>query len=968
MTYRSAILASAWVFALAFVSAMAAEPAFVKKPTASRVNDKVRIDFEVNQLCDVAVYVEDGQGKVVRHLVAGVLGKNPPAPLKPDSLAQSIEWDGRDDDDRPAAGGALKVRVALSLRASYVDQPFAEGRDGPNMLENVQGLATGPDGRLYLLDRCGGWVWSTTKVLVFRRDGKYEKTIKPFPANLPADRARGAGAFVNSFGKFNPLIHRVQGMAFYPAEEVAHQPAVTPAGQVVLAVNNTRLAVIDRDGGIPNASFAGPELLADGKFSKYPFLAPASDGKSVYISGLSGSKGAPGSAILLAPLPAMGPAQTWFGNAEQAGADQEHLNDARGLAADGKGRLLIADFGNNRVLAVNEKDRSVAGTIAVPAPAWVAVDSRNGAVYVQSGDAVIKFAGLNDAKEIARVELPKAGPKGPAPKLALDATADPVVLWVATGSALVRYEEKDGKFGASTAADCYAPWLFWRPFADPTRREVGAKIGWGQYKNKVVILNEQTGARRAFELNRVAGVEGRTHRLDRDGLLYGQDHAAQAGGIIRFGLDGEPKPFEATKDDPYLKGRLPVGFTGTTTWERDFSVARNGDIYVRASGTEYHGLMNVHVYGQDGQLKRIALHVVSDGMYGPRLDARGNMYILECVKPLGGQLFPNEFKDAAAAFPGAAASYNWIYGSVIKFAPAGGAVWFSGSQSSPLDYEGWRCGRSIANLRTIGGNLTGTVAKASAILSFPGFRFDAAEYKTLTVRLKNSSDGTAAMLSFHHLKEGYIASTGPGYNKKIAIQPNSDFTEYTFDMGTEKEWAGILWHLSLSPTDAKSGTFAIDWVRLGGPESKWVWNFAAEDNPDTKLPTTMKKEQVGAYNRKDGATLQGAEWFHFGVAPLGDLGVHNGCHCTGTDFDVDDFGRVFVPDTGRFRVAVLDTHGNDLASFGQYGNQDEAGQIGLAWIVGLAVTDRHAYIDDVINKRIIRVKLDYAAEERCEVK
>jgi hypothetical protein len=187
-------------------------------------------------------------------------------------------------------------------------------------------------------------------------------------------------------------------------------------------------------------------------------------------------------------------------------------------------------------------------------------------------------------------------------------------------------------------------------------------------------------------------------------------------------------------------------------------------------------------------------------------------------------------------------------------------------------------------------------------------------------------------------------------------------------MGTEKEWAGILWHLSLSPTDAKSGTFAIDWVRLGGPESKWVWNFAAEDNPDTKLPTTMKKEQVGAYNRKDGATLQGAEWFHFGVAPLGDLGVHNGCHCTGTDFDVDDFGRVFVPDTGRFRVAVLDTHGNDLASFGQYGNQDEAGQIGLAWIVGLAVTDRHAYIDDVINKRIIRVKLDYAAEERCEVK
>ena len=42
-------------------------------------------------------------------------------------------------------------------------------------------------------------------------------------------------------------------------------------------------------------------------------------------------------------------------------------------------------------------------------------------------------------------------------------------------------------------------------------------------------------------------------------------------------------------------------------------------------------------------------------------------------------------------------------------------------------------------------------------------------------------------------------------------------------------------------------------------------------------------------------------------------------------------------------------------------------EIAFGWIVGLAVTDRYAYVDDVLNKRILRVKLDYAVEETCEI-
>ncbi|HUU23614.1 MAG TPA: kelch repeat-containing protein, partial [Phycisphaerae bacterium] len=100
---------------------------------------------------------------------------------------------------------------------------------------------------------------------------------------------------------------------------------------------------------------------------------------------------------------------------------------------------------------------------------------------------------------------------------------------------------------------------------------------------------------------------------------------------------------------------------------------------------------------------------------------------------------------------------------------------------------------------------------------------------------------------------------------------------------------------------------------------------------------------------------------------------------------------------GRSRcwgTCALDTAGNEILSIGGYGNQDCCGpdsyvvdpagkflrprkaddpkdltspfakpEIAFAWIIGVAVTDKYAYVSDAINKRVLRVKLDYAAEE-----
>jgi hypothetical protein len=164
-----------------------------------------------------------------------------------------------------------------------------------------------------------------------------------------------------------------------------------------------------------------------------------------------------------------------------------------------------------------------------------------------------------------------------------------------------------------------------------------------------------------------------------------------------------------------------------------------------------------------------------------------------------------------------------------------------------------------------------------------------------------------------------------------------------------------------------------------------------------KLPESVEKQKVYATFRKGDNFVQGALWMAPGVAHCGDMGVCGGgdhCHCTGCDFDVDDFGRAFAPDNGRQRLTVLDTNGNVIAHFGAYGNQDCCGpdsyvpdpatkllrprrpedpkdlkspfaepELAFSFIVGLAVTDRHAYVADVANNRVLRVRLDYAAAE-----
>jgi len=128
--------------------------------------------------------------------------------------------------------------------------------------------------------------------------------------------------------------------------------------------------------------------------------------------------------------------------------------------------------------------------------------------------------------------------------------------------------------------------------------------------------------------------------------------------------------------------------------------------------------------------------------------------------------------------------------------------------------------------------------------------------------------------------------------------------------------------------------------------------------------------------------VTGAQWIFPGASNVPSWRVPSPryytpdiCLCESPRFDVDGVGRSFFPDAGRFRVGVIDTGGNEVCWFGSYGNQDSAGpksavpvpDIPLCWPHAVAVGDEAVYVGDRLNRRVVRVALNYQAEAMCSV-
>lgn len=848
---------------------------FTTKPSAARSSDKTLISFSLSAPTDVEVSILDASGKVVRHLVAGVLGgaNPPPEPLKP-GLSQCVDWDGKDDTGKTASGGPFKVHVGAGMKPQF-DSFLLHNPDGCG---RITSLATGPAGTLYAfhLDsaaniNCGG-----QKIKVYSRDGKHLKALTPFPADIAPARVKPLGVFQTAEGDLVPRIQNYETLNFYPDTIIERgrsmpercMPAVDSKGRVYWMICGAMICAVDADGGIPGESFLGPRLLPEIKDLKMagiytyanerPSLAVSSDDKFVYIAGLSAGSGAL-PCVYRVDAEKRGPAEVFVGKSGQPGKEKDLLAAPSGLAV-AKGLLYVADYQADRIAVFKESDRSFVGEIKVKAPDSIGVDPATEAVYVCSGTAnpeLTKFDGFKSGRAICHLALPRCdGAKEPLCRIAVDASVKPARIWIPEWRycphKLLCIEDAGEKFvekGDPRAKSLWAEGPRDLSF-DRQRNELYIKGNIQKYYR----LDEKSDKRELIDLEKIPELSALANGTQlvpgTDGDLYTWSWGS---GLWRFDHQGKPinwdglgspkipiggmmcfqnrnlalKPF-APPDELYV---VPPGF---------YKFLLEGKTLAEARELNPEIVTSLNVIGQDGKTKRTVVWQCLGGAI-PRVDAKGNIYVADLVKPPD-RSYPEFFDGKLEAPPkqsgqGGGDDRFWtsyMYGSVIKFPPSGGIIWFK---------------------------------------------------KDLP--------------------------------KSCMGQPSPELLA--------KPKVPIKVHFGYSP-------------HLTGE-------------------------------------LQGALWYRFGYAPYSawTSGMTIHCMCEGSGFDVDPYGRVFFPNLCQFRVEVIDTNNNPITTFGKYGNEDSGGkdakvkkaEIPLAWPNYVAVSDTHAYVSDTVNRRVVSVKLNYAAEAVC---
>jgi len=626
-----------------------------------------RIEFTASATTDCAVAVVDAQGRVVRHLAAGVLGPNAPEPLRKNSLAQSLPWDGKDDLGRAAAGGPFTARVGLGLNPTF-------GRfigHNPAALGSIRGLACGPGGEVYVLHVFGALhpYDGSLQVSVFDRQGKYLRTILPFPGGLTEDRLAGLKR-VNQL----PFIYQAETRSLLPgAGDVPSQrPVVTKSGRLAFVgiqeveryarAGVAQVLAVEKDGSMPQGGPLRTKLASMSGTAASLALSP--DEQTLYATGLGegGSlDGTPTNAVY---------AFGWNDAAPRV-LVKGPLTLPRCVATGKDGTLYVADQGNSRIAAFHPDGKS-AGALAVERPERVEVHPATGAIYVLGGpncNILQKYDSLKAEKPAASVTLPYFKHDRFTAVLALDPSAETPVLWVATHQGqyakytLLRIEDR-GTFG--TPVDV----------AKDPAPSVGAvnEISVDETRGRLIangqVYDARTGERIALPVPNLGG-SGPTNTLGKDGNYYAF-HNFPTAMLARFTPDLKPLPFEKSAKleglgSPRLRGR------GITADAR-------GNVYVLWQKPDQDQTNALALFGPDGALiNKTLIDADIRSLNSVRVDGAGNVYLALGLRPGKDQLPPSlkgklpEGKSDPDAVRGVN-FYPLIYGSIAKFSPEGGVI------------------------------------------------------------------------------------------------------------------------------------------------------------------------------------------------------------------------------------------------------------------------------------------------------
>ncbi|MHC4914879.1 MAG: hypothetical protein ACYTGB_05250 [Planctomycetota bacterium] len=172
------------------------------------------------------------------------------------------------------------------------------------------------------------------------------------------------------------------------------------------------------------------------------------------------------------------------------------------------------------------------------------------------------------------------------------------------------------------------------------------------------------------------------------------------------------------------------------------------------------------------------------------------------------------------------------------------------------------------------------------------------------------------------------------------------------------------------------GRYGHPWLRKGGfsygrygsivkfdPRDRWAKDFPLPMGAKPEDPEELKKGVLWSSR----IFMPRVERCYPGVMSW----LWDGCVCSGSTFQLDEHGRLYYPDAGRESVVVTDNAGNEilrLAKTVAAGPEGKGARLNMGWPHRVECTRKALYFTDGLNRRVIRVPLGWAAEEKCPIK
>jgi len=908
------------LIALAALPALAAEPggqprpAFKDKPTVTKVPDKTEISFSVAGPTDVEVAILDGGGKVVRHLAAGVIGgPNPPPPPLVGALSQKLTWDGKADWNQAAGQGPFTVRVRLGMGIKF-GKVIA---DSPyNFNETFcRGLAVDPaNGDLYVLS-------TKTRdsglyfLRVYDRAGGYLREIMPYPATVDSKSREVFGqVMAPGMEAQAPMNYHSTWPTFYP---VADNPEGTRQMAIkLMAVHPSKDRVV---------------LLAESFASLYRI--GKSDGSAVadnlkFAEPLWAGKKLAGSAGVGPVMGAMAP-------------DGKSIYFAGYAAGFKKGEKPNANWPSGRIYkttiatgpaGANEYSTDTFADVALPADArppehgwniWgdsqplhgVAV-AKDGTVYVcdSAGGKVWAFTAAG--KPAGSADVPFAY------CIAVNDKAGALYVLTRDGRTYGRSPKSLIKLASLKANVASAPTLTFPdrggvldPFlaVDPTGANPQIWVS-GCVREESLLRIEDQGDK----LTVVEDLADRPAAKTAAGFACRMDVDREAD--LVYVHNGWAHILRYNGQTGEYAGPVDKSGRAKPLIGSEFCIRRDGMIYLSGYG------------GNEGSFS------------GPW--RRLNRDLTEAPLPDGRKEFSDRYGKMGGGY----------FGNMGSCVTPDGHLYFNGMFTFRInavfevnpDGSAGRCPRLRDAFKSANSKVAPEVTRggfSGALVGYlqdqsGGVQVDQQGNIYVGVRIlprdfKLPDELAAVAKKYRHWGEslGSVIKVRPSGGGEVADAP-------------------------LKPGD----NYVID--------KAWKYEFTVPEKFEDGI-------KLGFGQRLDWYTDPRNIHFEGGLRAYPILAPYsNQCACQTPRFDVDDYGRLIIPNALTCSVQVVDNEGNFITRFGSFGNADSAGPgskiaspaIPLAYPVSAKASFKHIYVADSANRRVVRVDPVYAAEEVCEVK